>query len=171
MTLANPRLRYRNPIGQRYNAPKPAVGDAPHPGGQPGPGSYRLLEWVARLGTAGIEPVSLALGMSQGMAYSHTRRLVKAGLLLRVAINDGGGGAVAITRRGATHARTNDIDAVTPRSQAPTTGTHARAVSWVAARAEQKGCQWYGPPELRHDRLAAAPRRRGVPPARPWHRL
>lgn len=115
---------------------------------RPGPGSYRVLDWVAQLGAAGIEPVQLALGISQGTAYCHARRLTAAGLMWHVPVNDGRGGIVAVTPRGATLARERGIAAVTPRSQAPSSGVHARAVSWVAARAETKGWPWLGPARL-----------------------
>jgi hypothetical protein len=65
----------------------------------------RLLALVGRLGIAGIEPVRLMLGISQAVAYSHVDRLARAGLLWRVRIGDGQGGAVAITRGGARVAR------------------------------------------------------------------
>src|SRR4051812_24200111 len=103
----------------------------------PGPGSYRLLCWVARLGIAGIEPTRLVLGVSQAVAYSHVARLVDAGLLWRAWVNDGGGGVVAVTRAGAREAREREtIGVVMPRSAAPRSARHGRAVSWAAAAAE-----------------------------------
>jgi hypothetical protein len=62
---------------------------------RPGPGSYRLLAWVARLGMSGIEPAQLALGISQAAMYSHVARLSREGLLWRVRVGDGHGGVVA----------------------------------------------------------------------------
>lgn len=115
---------------------------------RPGPGSYRLLDWVARLGASGIEPAGFALDLSRSVVYSHTSRLIDAGLMWRVPINDGKGGVVAVTRCGAADARDRGVRAVTPRSQAPSSGVHARAVSWVAARAELKHWTWLGPAEL-----------------------
>lgn len=115
---------------------------------RPGPGSYRLLDWVARLGASGIEPAGFALGLSRSVVYSHTSRLIDAGLMWRVPINDGNGGVVAVTRRGAADARDRGILAIAPRSQAPSSGVHARAVSWVAARALMKEWTWLGPAEL-----------------------
>src|SRR4051812_1202429 len=47
----------------------------------PGPGSFRVLAWVGRLGVAGVEPLALALGLSLRTAYSHISRLEKVGLV------------------------------------------------------------------------------------------
>src|SRR4051812_16192265 len=118
---------------------------------QPGSGSYRLLDWVARVGAAGIEPAGIALRVSPSVAYSHAQRLTAASYLRHVSVNDGAGGVVAVTPRGAALARERGVAAVTPRGQAPTTGVHARAVSWVAARAETEGWPWLGPAPIHHD--------------------
>jgi DNA-binding transcriptional ArsR family regulator len=118
----------------------------------PGPGSYRLLALLARLGVAGVEPLACALDVSVGSTYSHLRRLAKEGLVWRVPVGDGGGGVVAISRVGAMRIRDEDRPAVYAKSQAPVTAAHARAVSWVAARfALRDGWQWHGPAELRRD--------------------
>lgn len=123
------------------------------PAVNPGPGSYRLLAMLARLGVAGVEPLAHALGI--GSTYSHLRRLERAGLVWRVAIGDGGGGAVAISRKGAAHVRDDELPAVAPKSQVASTGEHARAVSWIAADFELRaGCRWLGPAELRVDKAA-----------------
>jgi DNA-binding transcriptional ArsR family regulator len=53
------------------------------PSVRPGPGSLRLLEWLARLGVAGLEPVALATGISQRVVYDHVARLVGGGLVER----------------------------------------------------------------------------------------
>lgn len=122
------------------------------PAVNPGPGSYRLLAMLGRLGVAGIEPLACALRLSTGATYNHVRRLEKAGLLRRVPIGDGGGGAVAISRSGALHLRDDDLPAVAPKSQVPSSGEHSRAVSLVAANFELRGGYgWLGPAELRRD--------------------
>jgi hypothetical protein len=111
----------------------------------PGPGSYRWLAWVARLGVAGVEPERLALGISQAVAYSHIARLAREGLLWRVRVGDGQGGAVAITRAGARVARAQGASGVIAvRSAAPSLARHGRAVSWVAASLELRDLQWVG---------------------------
>jgi hypothetical protein len=116
----------------------------------PGPGSYRLLCWVARLGIAGIEPTRLVLGVSQAVAYSHVARLVDAGLLWRAWVGDGGGGVVAVTRAGAREAQERGaVGVVVPRSAAPRSARHGRAVSWAAAAVELRGIEWLGPAQLR----------------------
>lgn len=117
---------------------------------RPGPGSYRLLECVARLGVSGVEPARLLLGISQAVAYSHIGRLSRAGLLWRVTVGDGQGGVIAITRAGARHARARGAPGVVSvRSAAPSLGRHGRAVSWVAASLQLRGLEWLGPAELR----------------------
>jgi len=117
---------------------------------RPGPGSYRLLTWLGRLGVAGIEPIQGALGLSRAVAYKHVARLAAAGLVVRIAPSDGGGGVVAITRAGARLARERGADGmVSPRSTAPSSAVHGRAVSWVAAAAEVRGFEWLGPADLR----------------------
>src|SRR3954471_17529326 len=115
----------------------------------PGPGSYRWLAWVARLGVAGVEPQRLVLGISQAVAYSHIARLARVGLLWRVRVGDGQGGAVAITRAGARVARAHGAPGVVAvRSAAPSSARHGRAVSWVAASLELRDQRWLGPAEL-----------------------
>ena len=119
----------------------------------PGPGSFRVLAWLGRLGVAGVEPLAVALGLSIRTTYSHVSRLETVGLVWRVPIRDGGGGAVAISPRGARRLRDDGLPAVAPKSQVPSTGEHSRAVSWVAANFDRRdGFTWLGPAELRDDR-------------------
>lgn len=120
----------------------------------PGPGSYRVLEQLARLGTAGIEPLAYSVRLSSRTTYDHVRRLERAGLVARIPYRDGGGGTVAITRKGASWVRDDDAPAVFPRSDLPATYVHARAVSWLVADFELTagdGDYWLGPAELRQD--------------------
>lgn len=120
------------------------------PAVRPGPGSYRLLCWLSRLGVAGVEPMRLALGLSQSVAYKHLARLADAGLVARVVAGDGEGGVVRITRAGAREAREHGETAVVaPRSAAPSSARHDRAVSWVAASCEVRDREWFGPAALR----------------------
>ena len=124
---------------------------------RPGPGSYRLLAWVARLGIAGIEPARLVLGVSQAVAYSHVARLVDAGLLWRCWIGDGGGGVVAVTRAGrARGARARLRRRGDAALGGAALGAHGRAVSWAAAAAELRGVEWLGPAQLRTASVAGA---------------
>ncbi len=117
---------------------------------RPGPGSFRLLGWLGRLGIAGVEPSALALGLSVTVAYSHLARLAREGLVVRVVVGDGGGGVFAITRAGARVAREHGaVGVVAPNSSSASTGRHARAISWVAASSELRGRRWLGPAELR----------------------
>ena len=92
---------------------------------RPGPGSFRLLRWVARLGVSGIEPAQLVLGISQAAAYSHISRLQRAGLLWRAQVGDGQGGG------GRDHARGRSRS----RARATATRSSARARSRRARRA------------------------------------
>jgi DNA-binding transcriptional ArsR family regulator len=120
------------------------------PAVRPGPGSYRLLCWLSRLGVAGVEPMRLALGLSQSVAYKHLARLADAGMVARVVAGDGEGGVVRITRAGAREARERGETAVVaPRSAAPSSARHDRAVSWVAASCEVREWEWLGPAALR----------------------
>jgi len=115
----------------------------------PGPGSYRLLAWVARLGIAGIEPARLALGVSQAVAYSHVARLVDARLLSRAWVGDGGGGVVAVARAGAREAHERGTSAaVVARSAVPRSVRHGRAVSWAAALLGLRDRAWVAEREL-----------------------
>jgi hypothetical protein len=118
---------------------------------RPGPGSLRLLVWVARLGVAGVEPTRLALGLGQAAAYSHIARLGREGLLWRVNVGDGGGGVIAVTHAGANEARRVGGEGLVSaaRSIAPRSGRHGRAVSWVAASLTLRGLEWLGPAQLR----------------------
>lgn len=118
----------------------------------PGPGSYRVLELLARLGVAGVEPLAYTLRISLRTTYDHLSRLERAGLVSRLPYRDGGGGIVAITRQGADWVRDDDLPTVVPKSHVPTTGVHSRAVSWVVADFELRGRgYWLGPAELRQD--------------------
>lgn len=110
------------------------------------------MEVLARLGVAGIEPLAYALHISVRTTYDHIRRLEQAGLVARIRHRDGGGGMVAITRKGGSWVRDDDLPAVFPKSQVPTTGVHSRAVSWVVADFALRGSgYWLGPAELRRD--------------------
>ena len=116
----------------------------------PGPGSFRLLGWIAGLGVSGIEPARLALGINQATAYSHVARLARDGLLWRVQVGDGQGAAVVLTRAGARKAGAHGArGVVSARSVAPSSARHGRAVSWVATSLELRGLRWLGPAELR----------------------
>jgi hypothetical protein len=119
----------------------------------PGPGSFRVLAWLGRLGVAGVEPLAVALGLSMRTTYSHLSRLEKEGLVWRVPIRDGAGGAAAISPKGARRLRDDGLPAVAPKSQVPSTGEHSRAVSWVAANFDRRdGFTWLGPAQLRDER-------------------
>jgi hypothetical protein len=68
----------------------------------------------------------------------------------RVRNGDGEGGVVLITRAGAREAGERGTEhPVSARSAAPRTAVHGRAVSWVAASADVRGWQWFGPAEMR----------------------
>lgn len=117
----------------------------------PGPGSFRLLGWLARLGVAGLEPMAIALGLSRSVTYSHVARLERAGLVLRLPC-DAGSGVVALTAAGAREVDERDLGfAVVPSAREASTARHGRAVSWVAASADVRGWRWLGPGELREE--------------------
>jgi hypothetical protein len=107
---------------------------------------------LARLGLAGIEPTALALGLHERTVYSHLERLAGDGLVARAPGADGGGGVVVLTRAGARACVERGVSGVvSPRSTAPSSARHGRAVSWVAASAELRDWGWLGPAELRSD--------------------
>lgn len=117
---------------------------------RPGRGSYRVLDWLAKLGIAGIEPMGLALGLSRSVMYSHVARLETAGLVSRVAAGDGQGGVVVLTRAGARTAEAFGFQRiVAPTAIEASSARHGRAVSWVAASAQRRGLEWLGPAGLR----------------------
>jgi DNA-binding MarR family transcriptional regulator len=117
---------------------------------RPGPGSFRLLSWLARLGVCGIEPVRLVLGISQAAVYSHISRLQRAGMLWRVQGGDGQGAVIVLTPAGAREVRARHGAAVvSARTVAPSSARHGRAASWVAASLDLRGLDWLGPRELR----------------------
>lgn len=119
---------------------------------RPGPGSFRLLEWLGRLGLAGVEPMALALGLHERTVYSHLERLRRDGLVVRAVGADGEGGVAVLTRAGARASiGAGAAGIVSPRSTAPSSARHGRAVSWVAASAQLREWRWLGPAELRED--------------------
>lgn len=100
--------------------------------------------------------------LSRAVTYKHVARLADAGLIVHIATCDGGGGAVAVTRAGARVARGREAEyVVSPRSTAPSSAIHGRAVSWVAAAAEVRGFEWLTPAELR-SRCLQVPREDGA---------
>lgn len=120
------------------------------PSVQPGPGSMRILDWLARLGVAGIEPLALAACVTERAVYYHVERLARERLVERKVTGDGEGAAVVLTRAGARVAFDRDVRGVVrPQSTAPGSARHGRAVSWVAASADLRGWRWLGPAELR----------------------
>ncbi len=140
------------PLDMNATTPTAVAAPKKHKSSTPGPGSFRVLEILGRLGIAGVEPLAAIGGLSLGTTYDHIRRLETAGLAFRLPYRDGSGGSVGITRRGAHLVRDDGIPAVFPNSQLPVTGVHSRAVSWVAALLEVRGRNWLGPADLHQDR-------------------
>jgi hypothetical protein len=71
------------------------------------------------------------MGWSEMLVYDHVRRLVRAGLVRRVAMTRGDGSLLVITAAGAVIAGYPAGRA--PRSLAPTTWAHSSACAWVSA--------------------------------------
>jgi DNA-binding transcriptional ArsR family regulator len=113
----------------------------------PGPRSFELLEFVARLDVASVEALQCAFALSRSVTYSHLRRLYDAGLVSRLHSHDQGS-AVAVTRRGRQHL-------ALPSAEVPTGAQyglglrHSQAVSWVAALLELRGRVWVSDREAR----------------------
>ena len=119
-----------------------------------------VLDWLARLRVAGIEPVAAGLGVSSRAVRTHARRLEAEGLAKRPRLYDRGGGMLAITPRGL-HRAGYEISSRTTTSSISGL-THGRGVSWIAAHCARRGRRWFGPAELRNDGwVIALPRRAG----------
>lgn len=115
----------------------------------PGPRSLELLRWMERLEVVGLEPLGLAHHLSRRTVYSHVARLEATGWVRR--IYDRNGTLVAITRAGRIAVRP---DHPYPRAAAESLaggrlGAHARAASWVAARATLREMPWVSDREMR----------------------
>lgn len=92
------------------------------------------------------------LRLHQRTVYSHLERLARAGLVTRAIGANGGGGVAVLTRAGARACvEARHVGVVSPRSTAPSSARHGRAVSWVLASAEVRGWRGLGPAELRDD--------------------
>ena len=120
------------------------------PTSPPRPGELPVLDWVARLGAAGIEPARIALGLSPSVAYSHAQRLTAAGSLRRMPVNV----EPVASSRSRPGAQPSPASAASPRSDRAAAAHHRSprpSLSWVAARAEAKGWPWLGPAALHHD--------------------
>lgn len=114
----------------------------------PGPRSLSALEWVERLDVVGLEALGLAHGWGRRAAYSHASRLAEAGLVLR--LPDREGALVAITVAGRRRACPSATDfRGLRRGGLRSSAAHARAVSWVAARATLHDRPWVSEREMR----------------------
>jgi hypothetical protein len=105
-----------------------------------------VLDWLARVRIAGVEPMSHGVGITERRVRFHAKRLEQERLLIRSRI-DGNGPLMTITPRGLRRA------GYPANSRNPTksvTGLqHGRGVSWIAAYCELRGRAWLGPAELR----------------------
>jgi DNA-binding transcriptional ArsR family regulator len=108
-----------------------------------------LLRWTERLEVVGLEPLGLAHCLSRRTVYSHVARLEAAGLVER--IYDRNGTLVAITRAGRVTVRPEHPDprAATQSLAGGALASHARATSWVAARATLRDLRWVSDREMR----------------------
>lgn len=113
----------------------------------PGPRSLEALRWIERLDAVGLDALGCAIGFGRRAGYSHVRRLEAEGLVRRV--YDREGSLVAITPSGRRRARPDlsdrrciQLGAVRSRA------AHARATSWLAARATLRGQTWLSEREI-----------------------
>ena len=105
------------------------------------------MQWVERLDVVGLEALGLAHGWGRRAAYSHASRLAEAGLVSRVA--DREGSLVAITVAGRRRACPSATDfRGLRRGGLRSSAAHARAVSWVAARATLHSRPWVSEREM-----------------------
>lgn len=109
----------------------------------PGPRSVEALCWVERLEAVGLDALACGVGFGGRAMYSHVSRLAAVGWVVRV--YDRGGSLVAITPAGRRRARPEvPVSRGVRVGAVRTRAGHARAVSWVAARATLKGQEWVG---------------------------
>ena len=108
-----------------------------------------MLRWFERLEVAGLEPLGLAHRLGQRATYPHVERLAAAGLVARIYDRDGS--LVAITLAGRRAARPDVFDGRPPRGGLVRNAlsAHARAISWMAARATLRGQRWISEREMR----------------------
>ena len=110
-------------------------------------GRNGVLNWLARVRIAGVEPMSHGVGISERRIRLHAKTLERERLLVRSRIGDGGGALVAITPRGLRQA---GYAANSRSATSSLTGLlHGRGVSWIAAHCERRGRSWLGLGELR----------------------
>src|SRR3954447_25623482 len=68
-------------------------------------GTWReALEWVARVRVAGVEPMAIALGVTDRQIRKYATRFEERRLAVRSRLRDGGGSILAIPRRGLSEA-------------------------------------------------------------------
>ena len=111
-------------------------------------GTWReALEWVARVRVAGVEPMAIALGVTDRQIRKYATRFEERRLAVRSRLRDGGGAILAITPRGLSEAGLP----ISSRSTTSSEGglAHGRGISWIAAHCEQRGRAWVGPEQLR----------------------
>lgn len=114
----------------------------------PGPRSFAALRWLEPLDAVGLEALACAMGFGRRAAYSHVGRLEQDASVVRVYDRDGS--LVAVTPAGRRKARPDRTECRAQlRGVLRSRAAHARAVSWVAARATLRGERWVGEREMR----------------------
>ena len=109
----------------------------------------RVLEWLAKIRVAGVEPLAEAIEISERRVRGHAERLEADGLVVRHRMDDGEGAVLVITPRGV---RAAGYAANSHSSTSSRVGLmHGRGVSWIAAHCQRCGRPWLGPAELRAD--------------------
>ena len=108
-----------------------------------------VLDWMARIRVAGVEPIARAIGISERRVRGHAEILEAEGLLVRHRMDDGGGAVLVATARGVRAAGYAANSRSTTSSRVGL--LHGRGVSWIAAHCDRCGRPWIGPPELPAD--------------------
>ena len=108
-----------------------------------------VLDWLARIRVAGVEPLAKAIGISERRVRGHAERLEAEGLCVRHRMDDGEGAVLVATARGVRAAGYKANSRSTTSSRVGL--LHGRGVSWVAAHCERCRRPWLGPAELRGD--------------------
>ena len=117
----------------------------------PGQSSLWALAWLARVGAAPMDALTLVMGCSERVARDHVRRLEQAGLVKRVAMRRGDGVLVVLTRAGALESGNPARRA--PRTVRPHAWAHTSGCAWASAWLELRGRAWVSEREILEDDL------------------
>jgi hypothetical protein len=108
----------------------------------------RGLEWLARVGPAGVDAWACAMGWGRRAAFSHAERLEREGWLARYPMTLGHGLLLVATRVGVSM---TGLPVVAAGRPAPTWWAHLEACAWTAAWLTARGRELQGCREVAAD--------------------